>query len=339
MRFGSADLGSIKQILTQLHWLELTEYAATGASAVGTILAIAGQHIAYATAPLSLAIGLNLINRQRLAEKSEQDHLTLKSYIHHCYDDLSGQLPSQIPVAEIDLTEIEEQIKDLQRSQSILENKSASLATKVYQNLSGEIDLLREEINNLSEPFDFSNLENEIESLYEQIAAFANQPQINSQEYEQFYHNYQKLEQKTREVILPCLKLLVKEVKELQQSNLKTSTKLETLTQEFIARPEPAQLSKVKRVVSQLSESVSQLQQTEVIADLFRAIDKLQAELNILLGKFNHRPEPQQIHKLELLITMLVTSVTHLKRLTKNEETVNIVNKLEKHRNSKLKNR
>ena len=140
-------------------------------------------------------------------------------------------------------------------------------------------------------------------------------------------------------MILPCLKLLVKDVKKLQQANLKNSSKLETLIQEFIARPELAQISNVKRVVSQLRESVTQLQQTEVIADLLKSIEKLKSELNILTGKFNDRTERQQIQKLDLLVTMLVTSVTQLKRLSKDEETVKLLNKLQKSRNPKLKNR
>lgn len=138
-------------------------------------------------------------------------------------------------------------------------------------------------------------------------------------------------------MILPWIKLLVKDVKDLQEGHMIMSSKVENLTQEFIARPEAAQLSKIKRVVSQLNESVAQLQETEVIADLLKSIDRLQAEFNILSGKFNHRPEPQQIHKLELLVTMLVTSVTHLKRIYRDEATLNSVNKLEKPSNIQQK--
>jgi hypothetical protein len=126
-------------------------------------------------------------------------------------------------------------------------------------------------------------------------------------------------------------------VKQLQEGHMIISSKLENLTQEFIARPEAAQMSKIKRVLPQLNESVAQLQETEVIADLLKSIDRLQADLNILSGKFNHRPEPQQVHKLELLVTMLVTSVTHLKRIYRDEEKVNTINKLEKPGNYKQK--
>lgn len=346
MRFGSGDLPPIKTTFNRLHWLDIAEYVATAGSAVGTVVAIAGQHIAYATAPLSLAIALNLTNRQRLAWHHKQENLLLKAHITNCYEDLSGQFPREMYSDRVNLSEIhtdvnfseiQEQIHDLHDSLNILENKSASLATKVYQNLSVELDAIRQQIANFSEPFDITNLENEIESLYAQIAAFANQPVIDLQHYEKFYQTFQDLDNKNREVILPCLKLLVKDVKDLQKDNLTTSSKLENLTQKFIARSETAQLSKVKRVVLQLRESVTQLQQTEVIADLLKSIDKLQADLNLLTVKFNHRPEAQTIQKLELLVTMLVTSVTHLKRVSKDEETVNVLNQLQKSLTSQLK--
>ncbi len=338
MRFGSSDIPQIKTIFTRFHWIEIAEYAATAASALGTVVTIAGQNIAYATAPLSLAIALNLTNRQRLAQKQEQEHLILKTHINHCYEDISGKLPISTPSSEVNLSKIQEQINDLQDSLNILENKSASIATKVYQNLSVELDAIRQEVAKLNEPFELSNVENEIAILYEQMATLASQSFVDVQEYEQFYQNFKRLEQKTREVILPCLRVMVNEFKELQKKHLKYSIKLEKLNNEFISRPEGAQLSKVKRVVSQLTESVTQLQQTEVIADLFKSVDQIQAELKILRNKFNQRSEPEQIQKLELIVTMLVNSVTELKSLTEDEETIHLVNELENYRNYQLKN-
>lgn len=337
MRFATKDQLQANNIFPRFHWLELTEYVATAGTLVGTLMAIAGQHIAYATTPLSLAIVLNLTNRQRLTKQYQQEYHLLEEHINHCRQDILAQLPRSLPGENINLSGIQEQIQDLQAYLNILENKSASLATKVYQNLAGELNAIREEISNISEPLDITNLENEIESLYKQIAAFTNQPRIDSNHYEKFYQNFQKLEQQHREVVLPCIKLLVKDVKELQQAYMIMSSKLENLTQDFIARPEPAQLSKIKRVVSQLNESVAQLQETEVIADLLKSLDRLQAEFNILAGKFNHRPELQQIHKLELLVTMLVTSVTHLKRIYRHDEKLNSIGKLEKTENYQLK--
>lgn len=337
MRFATKDQLQANNIFPRFHWLELTEYVATAGTLVGTLMAIAGQHIAYATTPLSLAIVLNLTNRQRLTKQHQQEYHLLEEHINHCRQDILAQLPRSLPGENINLSGIQEQIQDLQAYLNILENKSASLATKVYQNLAGELNAIREEISNISEPLDITNLENEIESLYKQIAAFTNQPRIDSNHYEKFYQNFQKLEQQHREVVLPCIKLLVKDVKELQQAYMIMSSKLENLTQDFIARPEPAQLSKIKRVVSQLNESVAQLQETEVIADLLKSLDRLQAEFNILAGKFNHRPELQQIHKLELLVTMLVTSVTHLKRIYRHDEKLNSIGKLEKTENYQLK--
>ncbi|MFM7577477.1 MAG: hypothetical protein ACKO5Q_11145, partial [Microcystaceae cyanobacterium] len=46
-------------------WLTLTEYGGLGVSVAGTVLSVFTQQIAWATTPLILTLGLNLINRQR----------------------------------------------------------------------------------------------------------------------------------------------------------------------------------------------------------------------------------------------------------------------------------
>ena len=47
------------------HWLTITEYFSLIASVGGTVAAIITQQIVWATSPLILTLGLNLINRER----------------------------------------------------------------------------------------------------------------------------------------------------------------------------------------------------------------------------------------------------------------------------------
>ena len=46
--------------MSKLHWLEVSEYVSLYAAALGTLAAAATQQVVYATAPLTMAIGLML---------------------------------------------------------------------------------------------------------------------------------------------------------------------------------------------------------------------------------------------------------------------------------------
>ncbi|WP_017304680.1 WD40 repeat domain-containing protein [Spirulina subsalsa] len=53
--------------MSKRHWLEITEYVGIVASLSGTVAAVATQQAIYAAAPLTVTLGLNTLNRQRLA--------------------------------------------------------------------------------------------------------------------------------------------------------------------------------------------------------------------------------------------------------------------------------
>lgn len=61
--------------MSKLHWLEVSEYVSLYASALGALAAATAQNVAYAATPLTIAIGLNFVNRERwkhLQEKQKQ---------------------------------------------------------------------------------------------------------------------------------------------------------------------------------------------------------------------------------------------------------------------------
>ncbi|HCF29526.1 MAG TPA: hypothetical protein DEV81_20505, partial [Cyanobacteria bacterium UBA11049] len=53
-------------------WLDIAEYASLAGSVAGSIVAVASQQVVYAAAPLTLAMSLSLVNRQRLQQQSQQ---------------------------------------------------------------------------------------------------------------------------------------------------------------------------------------------------------------------------------------------------------------------------
>jgi hypothetical protein len=58
--------------MSRLHWLDTAEYLSFGTAALGTIAATLTQQVVYATAPLTLSIGVSLTNRQRLDRLRQQ---------------------------------------------------------------------------------------------------------------------------------------------------------------------------------------------------------------------------------------------------------------------------
>ncbi|MCW6036922.1 hypothetical protein K4A83_11700 [Spirulina subsalsa FACHB-351] len=53
--------------MSKRHWLEITEYVGIVASLSGTVATVVTQQAIYAAAPLTVTLGLNTLNRQRLA--------------------------------------------------------------------------------------------------------------------------------------------------------------------------------------------------------------------------------------------------------------------------------
>jgi len=60
--------------MSRLHWLDTAEYLSFGTAALGTIAATLTQQVVYATAPLTLSLGVSLTNRQRLDRLRQQQN-------------------------------------------------------------------------------------------------------------------------------------------------------------------------------------------------------------------------------------------------------------------------
>ena len=100
---------------TNRQWLEIIEYISIGASAVGAVLAIILERIVYVSAPVSLALLLNLVNRQRLALESKQRTSEETSQLHrHLGDDLESLRASILALAsQVDSSRIESELETI----------------------------------------------------------------------------------------------------------------------------------------------------------------------------------------------------------------------------------
>lgn len=110
---------SASQKAIKRHWLEWAEYLSLGLSGLGTLaVAISGQAF-YGVAPLTLTLSLNIANRYRW-----EQNLQLSQVI---------------------------EIQELQQSLDKMERLSVAIITKLRQQISQELDVIRQQLQSLSQ--------------------------------------------------------------------------------------------------------------------------------------------------------------------------------------------
>ena len=135
-----SSLPKVKQTSHKRHWLELAEYASLGASALGSLaVALSGQAF-YGVAPLTLALSLSVANRYRFEQK----------------------VVSQDP-----------EIAEVRRSLEKMERTTVAIVVKLRQQLSADIESLRQQIVAIprSENFDSIDFEQQILSLGQSVSS------------------------------------------------------------------------------------------------------------------------------------------------------------------------
>lgn len=85
-------------------WLEIAEYV----SLFGSVVAVVSGQLINACAPLSLSIGLNLINRYRLQQQTQQRQQRLSKQLH--------SLSQQVIVISTDIAQLQNQYASLEQS-------------------------------------------------------------------------------------------------------------------------------------------------------------------------------------------------------------------------------
>jgi len=105
-------LSSNKKTMDKRPWMEITEYASLAGCALGTLVAGITNQMIYSTAPLTLALCLNTLNRNRLRTDV-----------------------NQIPPAVDEVVFLKQQIQEIQAKQLSLNNYGTELAQKIAQQL------------------------------------------------------------------------------------------------------------------------------------------------------------------------------------------------------------
>ncbi len=275
--------------------LEIAESASLIASAAGTICAAILNQAIFAAAPLTLALSLNFINRQRLQAQTKLNTKNTNAAISYVERQLRSDVESvreqmrRLPGAER-LREMEESVVRLALLWSQIQEKVDQANTPLSEaKIQEEFLILRRAILRLRDSSNAhlseirNNLQQQIEILRQTLPASAtnsetpidqnaeNEP-VRTQ-IQQLQERIEQLEQKNQKIIKPFLKRLVLQVKKLQkQSNTEALTatlsqliiQLEALAKELETQIDPQQVQSLQTALSKLAENIPERQSKQI---------------------------------------------------------------------------
>lgn len=134
-------------------WLETAEYASLAGSVLGTVAAAIFSQVTYASAPLTLTLLLNLVNRDRFQQQTRQRNTAEIAKLHQIVESLHNQV-KVLPAQATDLNPIYQSLSQLNNNaQKFVQRYNARLELEQIQELQEAIaaqpHLQREEIQRL----------------------------------------------------------------------------------------------------------------------------------------------------------------------------------------------
>lgn len=169
--------------------LEIAEYVSLISSVAGSFAAMAFGQVLYATAPLSLSILLNLVNRYRYEQQGQSTNAAMTELQQQLSADIQSlrssvlNLPAPVDLSDIQqaLLKLPEEIAAQTRIQSRLAplsaldlkpiNEGISQLTNQYASLSESLVNVRQRLNALPQTERFDTLESELAQFSSKIAA------------------------------------------------------------------------------------------------------------------------------------------------------------------------
>lgn len=165
--------------------LKFAEYASLAASVVGTIASATSQQIVYAAAPITVSLALNLANRQRFEQQTQQRITAAINQV----DGSIQQLEQRIAQLQEQLTTALDQhaagLEETAASQN--EQTAAALAeftvkpTELSQQFEQEFQAIRRQLQAQPEsinPARIQGIEQSLEQLRRQVAEFTETAQF-----------------------------------------------------------------------------------------------------------------------------------------------------------------
>ncbi|CDM94705.1 MAG: hypothetical protein P5702_08590 [Limnospira sp. PMC 1291.21] len=199
----------------QRDWLKIAEYVSVVASGVGSLVAaIIFRPLLLAAAPLTVAVALNIINRQRFEQQVRQSTdaaiADVRAVVKSLYDQVQ-MLPG--PTEEnSDLDQITEVLTELQRVTQRLEQNA--LRHEDWEVMNVRFRLMENTINDIKQHPPATNSEH----LSQPSVSPGNLIKL-EQQLGILYQQVRELQNHNREIVKPYLKRLTVAVKKLQQGD------------------------------------------------------------------------------------------------------------------------
>ncbi len=291
---------NLRQILSEYHWLDLAESISIAASALGTLAGALSGQVVYAAAPLTVALSLNLANRYRLDENTEQYTKAAISDIRNVVESLYTALPvNEQP--QMDFQVLQKSIYHLQKVTERLENKA--LTEEDWQMVNVRFLTLQESLEKLTQ-------------------SIGNSPVISPARPESKPgENSGENPGETRELVLANYKELEQRISQLEQKNHEViKPYLQRLTETLQQLKQDQSLGKVRKKIQALSEEIKQRTVAQVeVETLTQQLEKIaaqQAQLNQQFLELPAPPVPVDLSSIESAIAQISEDLTTTKTQT-----------------------
>ncbi len=296
-------------------WSEIAEYLSLAGSALGTVAAVATKQAVYAAAPMTLALGLNIVNRRQFQQQIDNNIQSGLAQTNQIVQALNKEVQT-LPDINTQIKSLSQEFTSRPEKQEIEEYKLtvAQLADQVnaivlrVERLSvpPDIDLnrIQEEISNINIQLDsiprllneradsqtFAEAQNAIAEINERLNRL-----------NQEFNNRQEIQ---------VIDLLQTAIVQLTEQLNATALRLDRL-------PPPSSID-LNNVGVEIANINSKLESLKVkvnnistapnleVTTIEQAIANLSSHLDSLYQQFNNRPEPQEIGELAKQVNALM---------------------------------
>lgn len=192
-----------------LRLLKVAEYTSLAASVAGVVISTASRQVVYAAAPLSLSIFLNLLNRQRFEQQTQQSLTATAAQIEQQLSQLNQDFSRLQQEVRNELNQqfqtLDDQLTSSQQAQVNLPDEIARFEERLSQltaNISSEIQAIRQFVQSQAavvNPATIQDIQQGLSRLQERITAFESLnlglvPQNLSQLQGQFEQSFSQLQ-------------------------------------------------------------------------------------------------------------------------------------------------
>ena len=313
MQNTQPKMQNFRSIFSEYHWLDLVESISIAASAVGTVFGALSGQVVFAAAPLTVALSLNLANRYRLDETTEQYTKAAISDVRNVVESLYTSFP-ETDENHMDLENLQASIVHLQQVTERLENKALTeddwrMVNVRFLTLQESLERLTQSISNPQLTASDRPISEESESLND-----ASSKENIESHYWELQERITKLEKNNQGIIKPYLERLTQKAESLanvrnklqeigeeiqqrtvvqEEVNLLTQ-QLQTLAEEqaqlnqqfldLSQSTEPVNLSGIEAAIARVSQDLSatKTQTTKRFKGIVRSLHPLEAQIKQL---------------------------------------------------------